>query len=226
MALNYFCRYISKRQSSDSLTPEKIHRLAVTSLFLAIKIHSTSEEDLVEARARALSRLAYGHFEGREVLDMEEDLLQTLDWRLNPPTMHQFAMRYSQLHPLGRSDTRSTNYLYEITRYQVELAVLFPELIMNYKPSVLAYAAMLRAEDELNPRVLTIEMREKFLSLQPILDMEPSQVEEAKAALEVLIPQVPDIEYLKQEPTPTNVPTTIVQGEMDVSVSPTSVAGY
>lgn len=183
------------------------------------------EENLAEARARALSRLAYGHFEAREVLDMEKEMLQTLDWRVNPPTMHQFAIRFSGLHPLGRVDSASTDYLHEVTRYQVELAVFFPELMMNYKPSVIAYAAMLRAEEELDHRVLTFEMREKFLSLQAILKMEPAQVEEAKSALENLIPQVPDMnqyEDLKQEPTPTNVPVTT---ERDGSISPTGVAG-
>ena len=225
MALNYFCRYISKKQSSDRLTPEKIHLLATTSIFIAVKIHSMGEENLAEARGKALSRLAYGHFEAWEVLDMEVELLQTLEWRVNPPTMHQFAIRFSGLHPLGRLDTNSTDYLHEVTRYQVELAVFFPELMMNYKPSIIAYAAMLRAEDELDPSVLNFEMREEFLSLQSVLKMEPSQVEEARAALENLIPQVPDVnqyEDLKQEPTPTDVPATT---ERDGSLSPTGVGG-
>lgn len=224
VALNYFSRYILKQQSSNPLTPEKLQRAAMTSMFLAIKIHAVCEEGLAEARARALSRLAYGHFDAREILAMELDMLQTLDWRLNPPTMHQFAMGYSQLHPIGSRDANLTDYLYEITRYQMELAIFFPELMMNYKPAVLAYAGMLRAEEELDPRLLTTETRERFLSLQPILNMDPSHVEEAKAALENLIPQVPDVAQFETIKVGEPCPALTVRARRDGSVSPTAAA--
>ena len=228
MALNYFGRYIYHIQSGgERLTPDKLQRIAITSIFIALKIHSMGEEGLAEARARALSRLAHGHYEGDEVLDMEKDMLQVLDWRINPPTMHQFAIGYSQMHPLGRRSVNLTDYLYEITRYQMELSIFFPQLMMNYQPSVLAFAAMLRAEEEVDPRILTAKMRENFFSLQTILGMDPCHVNEARSALENLIPQVPNVAEFETFKVGEPNPSWPAQGRRDGaggSSSPTGVA--
>ena len=48
---------------------------------------------------------------------------------------------------------------------------------------------MLRAEEEVDPRILTAKMRENFFSLQTIFGMDPCHVNEARSALENLIPQ-------------------------------------
>ena len=97
------------------------------------------------------------------------------------------------MHPLSRRSAKLTDYLYEITRYQLELSIFFPQLMMNYQPSILAFAAMLRAEEEVDPRILTDKMRKNFFSLQTILGMDPCKVNEARSALENLIPQVPNV---------------------------------
>ena len=186
MALNYFGRYMYHLQScGEKLTPDKLHRIIFTSIFLSLKIHSMGKE--------ALIRLAHGYYEGDEILNMEKEMLQVLDWRLSPPTVHQFAFRYSQMHPLGRRSANLNDCIYVITRYQVERSIFFPQLMMNYQPSVLAFAAMLRAEEEVDPRILTAKMRENFFSLQTILGMDPCKVIEARSALKNLIPQVPNI---------------------------------
>jgi len=224
VALNYFIRYsrVLMEQSNDSITTDMQKKIAIASLYVAIKVHSTGEEDVVDARTRALSRLLFGYSEPRDILDMEKDMLQALDWRLNPPTMHQFAYSYSQLHPLCKTDTQLTDYLFEMTRYQVELAIFYPELMMNYKSSVIAYAAMLRVEEVFNDRVLPSELREKFLSLQSTLNADPSHVQEAMFAIETLIPNLPDYEEYMRMLLPNRGDRDGTNG----SISPNNVAGF
>lgn len=196
VALNCYGRYmdiVDQRSEDTAITPSTLQRIAITSIFIVIKIHCLGEECSPNARVRALSRLVYGHFEAREILDTEKDMLHELNWLLHPPTMHTFALSFGRLHPLGANDENLTNYLSEMTRYQMELAVFYPELLMNYKPSVLAFAGMLRAEEELDSRVLPKEMRDEFSSFLPAFNMNPSHVLEAKAALENLIPQIPNV---------------------------------
>ena len=36
-----------------------------------------------------------------DVERMELHMLEALGWRLSPPTMHQFALRYAMLRPRG-----------------------------------------------------------------------------------------------------------------------------
>lgn len=194
VALNYFDRYMFHQTSSNFLTREKFQLVSITSLYLAIKIHSICEDR--SARAKALGALYYGKcFEASDDLaDMETEMLQTLDWQLNPPTMHQFAMNYVVLHPLARVSDRFTSYLYEATRYQVELALYVPHLLEQFKPSVLAFAAMLNASEKVDPRVLTPGMKEQWCSIMPFVHMDPIQVSDAQAALTGAFPQLPDVD--------------------------------
>ena len=131
------------------------------------------------------------------------------------------------MHPLSRRSAKLTDYLYEITRYQLELSIFFPQLMMNYQPSILAFAAMLRAEEEVDPRILTDKMRKNFFSLQTILGMDPCKVNEARSALENLIPQVPNVAEFETFKVGEPNPSWPSQGRRDGtggSSSPTGVA--
>ena len=191
-------------------------------MFIAVKAHAMRDEDIDETRIRALSRLAYGHFDARDIFDVEKDMLQVLKWRINPPTMHQFASKFTMIHPLGRRDVDICEYLNDMTRYQMELAIFYPELMMNYKLSVLVYAGMLRAEEEINYSLLTEEMREDFFSLHDTMNLDPCQVEEARSALENLIPKIPSVEQFERLRLGEALPEHTVR---DVSTTPTCVAG-
>jgi len=203
VALSYFDRYISNHASNEDVhTKDKFQIVAVTCLYLAIKIHSISEACLVESRSRALSRLLYGHVDPRTIYQMEMNVLQTLDWGLNPPTMHQFALNFSKLHPLGDVNSGLASYLYEATRYQVELAVFIPELLERFKPSVVVCAAMENVLEKIaieNPKTsLSTEMTQcietLFIADQSVT-IDPVAVAQCKLTLTRLCPQLPDLDY-------------------------------
>jgi len=101
--------------------------------------------------------------------------------------------------------------------------------MLNYKPSVLAYAVMLRTQAQFDYRVLTNEMRDEFLSLQSTLNMDPSHVQEAMFAVENSI-QVPDFEEYEvikrnMRSSGATAADTFPQEDVNVSISPVGVAG-
>lgn len=191
-AWNLCDRMISK-QTAAGLNQNRLGVILVTCLLLAIKMKCRAfcEGEIADNLTRALCTLV-----GRnhtctpaQICAMEKEMLKTLDWKVNAPTMQDFVRLYVDLHPLGklgaRSDTFLAQYLHEITRYQVEQAIYKQALMMNYKPSVIAFAAMMRVEEGLEEAVLPLDMREaETLSLHGDFKLEPAEVEECLFALE------------------------------------------
>jgi hypothetical protein len=235
VAINYFDRYISSQKSCEDVhTKDKYQIIAVTSLFLAIKLHSMSEDCLVESRSRALARLLYGHANPKEIYEMEMNILLLLDWRMNPPTLHQFALNFSQLHPLGDCCSTTTSYLYEATRYQVELAIFIPALLAKFKSSVIAYAALKNAEEKIasdNPHILTAEMKQSFETLmadQTLVSMDPTAAAQCQLLLKALCPQLPGLECFSNDTDANVIPPdhNDQEGSSANSISPLNVVDY
>jgi hypothetical protein len=205
--------------------PAELEHAARTSINIAMKINASGDDAENTTDARCIT-LDSPLFETRGITNTEEDMLAILDWRIDPPTMHHFAMSYIQLHPLRRRDAHLSDYIYEMTAYQIEQAIFSRELMMNYKPSVIAYAAMLRAGEELSKRVFTDEMRDKFFSLEEILNADPRHVQEAVFALENNIPNIPSVEEFQGFRVGGSNPTRAVPTETrneDVSALPTDI---
>lgn len=235
MAINYFDRYISTQTSFQNKETYQI--IAVTSLYLAIKLHSMSEDCLVESRSRALARLVYDHADPQEIYKMEIDILQKLDWRLNPPTLHQFALSFSQLHPLKdcRSMTTYHLYLYEATRYQVELAIFTPVLLTTFTSSVIAYAALKNVEEKIaadNPHIFTDDMKQSFENFMTdptiTIGMDATAVAQCQLSLKRLCPQLPGLDCFGSITDARIIPTDYnsQQGAHDAPISPLNVVDY
>ena len=189
IALNYFDRYLSKRSPDGGFAREKYQLIAMSSLFLAIKLHSVCE-DGTASRTKALSRLCFGHFEGEEILAMEQDILVALEWFVNPPTFHQIALAFSQVHPLRYVSAQNNSYVYEAARFQCELAVFLPDLLLKYRPSEIVFAAMLNAMEKVDPAILTEHVKNRFMSLlhHSEMELEESKVAEVKAYMKNAFP--------------------------------------
>ena len=181
IALNYFDRYISKRSPDGGFARETYQLIAVSVLFLAIKVHAACDDGSA-SRTKALSGLIYGHFEGQDVLAKERDILVALDWFVNPPTFHQIALAFSEIHPLRLVSTQYNTFVYEAARYQCELALFLPDLLMQYRPSEIVFAAMLNAMEKIDPAILTEETKRRFMSIlhHPEMSLDESKVIEVK----------------------------------------------
>ena len=214
--MNYFDRYIMIHSDSFDDERSRTHEyqiVAVAALFLAIKIHATSceVENIQEVRAQALSKILYGTVKQQDIFVMEMNMLIAFEWHVYPPTMHQFAFLFFQLHPLGPTST-TVSYLYEATRYQVELAVFVPALMLGFKPSVVVVAAMKNAEERIEtdcPGILTNEMKQSFermLMEDPSIIIDPNAVAQCQLLFKRVCPQLPDLGYFGNDPDQVSAP--------------------
>jgi len=63
------------------------------------------------------------------------------------PTMLQFAVILCKLHPVLNVQPSLLDYLFSVTRFQVENALLLDGWFLPYKPSTVAFAALVRQLD-------------------------------------------------------------------------------
>ena len=109
---------------------------AMTCLFVATKIHHFRPLSL-----QTLVELSKGEFVGPELLAMEQDILQTLQWKVHPPLVQdfvQYLLRYVPLLPEQRLA------VIQKALYWSELAVYDYDLILHDK-SIIALAAVCNA---------------------------------------------------------------------------------
>jgi hypothetical protein len=227
VAINYVDHYTSI--NADSLDDDTYQTLAATALFLAIKLHATSCEvdNLHKVRKQALSKIIYGLANPKKIYEMEMSILRCLDWCVNPPTLHQFAFMFYKFHPLRDTCSELGSYIYEATRYQVELAIFMPELLANFKPSVIVYAAIKNAEEKIsadNPHILTADMKQSLEASMPSnsgVIVDPTAVAQCQMLLKRVCPELPDLDYFsdtmtdtlccnKSSRTDSNSPTNVV----------------
>ncbi len=186
-----------------------------------------------------MARLLYGHVDPQEIYETEMDILEQLDWRLNPPTLHMFALNFSQLHPLGDCCSTTTSYLYEATRYQVELAIFIPALLERFSSSVIVYAALKNTEEKIaseNPHILTTVMKQSFEALMKdsSIAIDPTDVFQCQLSLKRLCPQLPSLEYFGSDTDSTVFPSDDYNAQEDskeetpsvTSISPMNVIDY
>ena len=197
VAWNLCDRYISSQTGETLSQPNTLGVMLITCFFLAIKTKAPEyargkqADDLIES----LFDLAGQRYELQDVFEMEKNICRTLNWRINVPTMHEFVALYVALHPVGSLPYVISQYLLDVTRYQVEGALFKQELMLNYNPSVIALAAVLRAEDTLvENNNLHSNMTESHSHvLHPELKLNPMHVEEAKFALENYTARIPSL---------------------------------
>ena len=219
---------INDNSFDDKHAMDMYQIVAVTSLFLALKLHATSceVENLSEARSRALSKILCSTPNPRDILEMELKMLRSFEWHVSPPTMHQFAFLFFKLHPLCDICSASGNYLYESTRYQVELAVYVLELFVRFKPSVVVCAAMKNAEEYI---VANNPCMKGYVEKLPAQYQEDDlAVTQCQQLLKRLCPRMPDLDYFIDDDdamvaAPGNDSLWMTRNE---SNSPTTVADF
>jgi hypothetical protein len=186
LSMNYFDRFMAAHWAAssdleDRSFAELTHQLALSSLYVAIKLHGvatdsspcqsssyepSSSTSRKAGRPRRISpedfcNLSRGTYLPRMLEEMELSLLAQLQWRLHPPTPTDFLLRYAKILSLALShDDVYGQYVagdidnvgkgwsvFEVARYQIELAVYDMDLCRNFPPSRLALAAIMNAID-------------------------------------------------------------------------------
>jgi hypothetical protein len=206
IALNYLDRTVAlKTESSANGTTKREFRLiAVTSLYMAIKIHGQTHS--ADGLRRKLTintfvELSRGFFQVEVIEDMERNIIESLDWRLNPPTSLRFIDIFLRLLPAWPIDEHCTPYaavvaerIYEVARYLSELSVCVSHFSFDFKTSTFAYASLLCTLEALQDTLpLPSKIRAKFLNdIAELTGLSPEtkEVHQARNMIKELCPSL------------------------------------
>jgi len=198
IALNYLDRVVAiKTKSSNTATSRRQFQLvAVTSLYLAIKLHGevdTPGGQRRKLKIHAFVELSRGLFQVDTLEQMEREILTLLNWRVNPPTPARIVATLLKLLPdHDSSSTNAANAIFEMAKYLTELSVCVSDTAFQYKPSVIAYASVLCAMDALQDSLaLSYDTKVTFLNeVAGSVSLTPTciEVQEAQLLLMELCP--------------------------------------
>ncbi|KAK1741652.1 cyclin family protein [Skeletonema marinoi] len=148
VAASYMDRYLSKQ---TSINRGYIYQLVgMTSLYLAIKIYRDQGKCAGAASFAGLSR---GLFTDHDIVKMENSMLNTLDWRMFPPTAVTFGTMLLAMIPRGACSPFSRHSMFERIRFLLELSIAVP-FFLGKKPSNIAIGAFIEImESEEQPNV-------------------------------------------------------------------------
>lgn len=141
--------------STKKLSKRDYQLYAVTSLYLAIKVHGELDSDVdgkrIKLRISAFQELSRGCFTTETIEEKETEFLAMFQWRINPPTCARFIYSYLHLLPewtamefeSPREDV--VCQIFDVAKYLTELSIFVSEFSFDYSPSKIAYAAILCA---------------------------------------------------------------------------------
>lgn len=160
IALNYLDRSVAikAKESGTSITRREFQLFAVTSLYMAIKVHGETESiegPRQKLRIDAFVQLSRGFFQVDIIEAKERTILSDLHWHVNPPTSLKFIATLLRLCPKWQPTSRSqcqSNILggiYDVARYLTELSVCVSYFSFSVPTSVIGYSAILCAIEAL-----------------------------------------------------------------------------
>jgi lipoyl(octanoyl) transferase len=179
-ALNYLDRAAAlKSELMDDPIPKRDYqRLAVTSLYMAIKLHGETDETEGPRRKlgiRVFVELSRGFFNRVVIEETERSILNSLNWRINPPTCLCFLASLFPLCPKwdapeGMISSKHMSHstviaaLYDVARYLTELSECVSYFAFQCKASMIAYGAVLCGIEALRSSApLPAKVRHAFL---------------------------------------------------------------
>ena len=161
IALDFLDRTVSlitSESSRTTMSKREFQLIAVTSLYIAIKLHGeTDVQDgpRLKLKISAFHELSRGFFEVKTIEAMEARMLSLLKWRMHPPTSTQFIALMLRLLPRWNDKECSLSYrevtgrIFDVSKYLSELSCFDSSLSFQSKPSIVAYASILCAIDSI-----------------------------------------------------------------------------
>lgn len=159
ITMSFFDRYLS-RVPELVLDDMMTQLVATTSLYLAIKVHSVKE--ISKNILGFIIYLSGGSISYYQVLGMEQSIMNSLNWYLNPPTPATFV---TILYPLMEKLTDDEDTMVEIKDVAIhilELAVYDSYYFIDKPPSLMAHAAIMAA---MNIRAIPMETQKRLEAL-------------------------------------------------------------
>jgi len=188
IAMNHLDRYLS--QCDFVVDKNKFQLLAMTCLYLSIKLNVYKHLLIPGSKSTmdSILQLSRGFFTLKEMEDMENDILQRLQWHVHPPSPQALVKHF--LYLMGIEDTE----LLDVSQFMVELAVM-DYYFVNYKASEVAIAAVMNALQRRSPRDMdkapVHEHQPNLIGPVPtsVFDYDTSKVRECRDRLHLIFMQ-------------------------------------
>lgn len=156
IAMSYMDRYLSESKINDSSGYQLV---GMTSLYISVKIFRHNGKC---AGVSSFVKLSKGVFFEHDFLNMEQDILQTLGWRMHPPTTLAYLELLMMFLPRKACTTGTRRALYERIKFLLELSVTV-QFFFGKKPSTIAIAAFIEVmEHDEEPHVAEIKYQAHF----------------------------------------------------------------
>jgi len=180
IALYYLDRVVSiqTEELGQTMHRREFQLIAVTSLYIAIKLHGEIQPDSLDWPRRKLKiqvfvELSRGLFTVDTLEAKEREILELLNWHVNPTSAARIVAILLRLFPESWTiydnnvpqHFNPTSTIFEMARYLTELAVCVSAVSFNYKPSEIAYASILCALEALeNEMHIPCGVRVEFMN--------------------------------------------------------------
>lgn len=155
IALNYLDRTVAESLRNRTFTSnDELQLVAITSLYVAIKLHGEIEHRGGRYLRKKLTIDAFiilckHQFDVAAIESMERDLLSILNWHVNPPDVRSYVACMLELMPERSVYSTEWRYIFDIATYMVELSLGESSFALQVRPSVTACAAILCAINSL-----------------------------------------------------------------------------
>ena len=211
VALDYLDRVVHENLSTSKFTTnEELQLTAVTSLYLAMKLHGEIElqpgkESKYERKKLTIDAfvlLSKNQFDACEIEAMELALLSILKWQLNPPDARTYVACMLELMPEQRTYLREWRCIFDVARYITELSLDEVDLMFQVPPSVVACASVLCAINSLGtsarsiPPVHVLQIMSNKICQATSLGLDMDIVSHTAIRLTRLCPSI----FVKEEP--------------------------
>ncbi len=157
VAASYMDRYLSKQ---SPISRDHIFQLVgMTSLYLAIKIYRDQGKCAGPGSFAGLSR---GLFNEYDIIKMESSMLNSLEWRMHPPTVITFGRALLSMIPRNACSPFSRRSMFERIRYLLELSIAVPRLLGKKQSDIAVGAFMEIMESNEHPNVSSTYHQDQF----------------------------------------------------------------
>lgn len=187
IALSFFDRFLLTSSGVRALQDRSVFQLAaMTALYTAVKIHEPEAMD-----PSLVSSLSRGVYSPQDIEQMEYILLHSLNWRVNPPTTLSFVREFFHFIPVEAMNVKTREMVYDITKFQVELAVT-ENAFVGVKPSITAYCSFMNALNCLDMDVKIVQfINRMFQEALCISNVESDQVMHVQSYLVSVVVEHP-----------------------------------
>ena len=145
IAMSYLDRFLYTPTGIHALQDRSVYQLAaMASLYTAVKIHEPEAMD-----PALISNLSRGTYAPNEIEEMEFIIIQSLRWRLNPPTTLSFIREFLKLTSIEALDEQTRIVVYELCKFQAEFATSNHDFV-EVQASEKAYYSFINALQCLN----------------------------------------------------------------------------